>query len=91
MKKLILSLPDDFLKALDGYARVQHTNRTTLLREAVRRYLAGLQSASALRPAIDPEVLEACRIQDAIREKLKKSHVKNTTETIRHFRGPLKP
>ena len=89
MKKLILSLPDDFLKALDGYARVQHTNRTTLLREAVRRYLAGLQSASALRPAIDPEVLNACKIQDAIRNSIKNPPGKTGTEIIRKFRGPI--
>lgn len=41
MAKLMISLPDDFVKRVDRAARAQRRSRSELIREALRAHLEG--------------------------------------------------
>ena len=41
MAKVMISLPDEFLKKVDRYAKAQGRSRSELIREALRTLLAG--------------------------------------------------
>ena len=40
MHKVMISLPDEFLKDVDVIAHAEHRNRSELVREAIRAYVA---------------------------------------------------
>ena len=39
MAKVLVNFPDEFLKDIDKTAELEHRTRSSLIREAVRRYL----------------------------------------------------
>jgi predicted transcriptional regulator len=45
MAKIMISLPDGFLKKVDRIAKVQGRSRSELIREALRSMLTGQESA----------------------------------------------
>lgn len=57
MAKVMISLPDKFLKAVDTAARSEHRSRSELIREAVRTYVHRGQRYK--RPIDDPAVRKA--------------------------------
>ena len=52
MGKLMVSLPDEFLKKVDRFAKAQNRSRSELIREALRAVLSG-------RPATRPSWKDA--------------------------------
>lgn len=62
--KVMVSIPEDFLKEIDRIVRQEHRNRSEFFREAVRLYLQ-VKRAQAV-PGQDPLVQHAIAIQDAI-------------------------
>ena len=59
MAKVLVNFQDDFLQEIDKIAEVEHRTRSSLIREAIRRYLlqyknelAQKEAASEPRPFI---------------------------------------
>ena len=52
-RKIILTLQDEFLYAVDAEAKAEHRSRSELIREALREYLAdrGRPASTSLRAA----------------------------------------
>lgn len=62
--KVMISLPEEFLKEIDRIASQEHRSRSELLREALRLYI---ETRSGRRhPADDPRVQKALAIQNAL-------------------------
>lgn len=40
MSKVLVNFPDEFLKDVDRIAELEHRTRSSLIREALRRYIA---------------------------------------------------
>ena len=40
MAKVLVNFPDEFLKEIDKIAELEHRTRSSLIREALRRYLS---------------------------------------------------
>ncbi|PWB78761.1 MAG: hypothetical protein C3F08_08185 [Candidatus Methylomirabilota bacterium] len=57
MAKVMISLPDEFLKAVDAVSRAEHRTRSELIREAVRAYLQ--KGQPYMRPIDNPAVQQA--------------------------------
>lgn len=57
MAKVMISLPDEFLKAVDAVSRAEHRTRSELIREAVRAYFQKGQSYT--RPIDNPVIRKA--------------------------------
>ena len=70
MTKVLVSLPEGFLREVDRTARLEHCSRSELVREAVRQYLhhAGVQEVPR---RLDPVVRRAVAIQEQIGKQLK--------------------
>jgi len=62
--KVMISMPEDFLKEIDRIVRQEHRNRSEFFREAARLYLQ-VKHVQAV-PGQDPLVQGAVAIQDAI-------------------------
>ncbi|HJW90328.1 MAG TPA: ribbon-helix-helix domain-containing protein [Anaerolineales bacterium] len=62
--KVMVSFPDEFLEEVDRIAREEHRSRSELLREALRLYIDVRQGRG--RPADNPRVIRAVRIQDEL-------------------------
>lgn len=62
--KVMISLPKDFLLAIDRLAREEHRTRSELLREAARRYMEARQQPR--RPIDRPEVRQALAVMDRL-------------------------
>ncbi|OGI09712.1 MAG: hypothetical protein A3I68_05070 [Candidatus Melainabacteria bacterium RIFCSPLOWO2_02_FULL_35_15] len=46
MAKVLVNFQDDFLQEIDKIAEVEHRTRSSLIREALRRYLSQFKSES---------------------------------------------
>lgn len=57
MAKVMISLPDEFLKAVDEASRVEHRTRSELIREALRAYFH--QGQPCTRPVDNPAIRKA--------------------------------
>ena len=77
-KKILISLPDALLTAVDSLATAQKINRSEFVREAMRRYVDEQKSASlnqALRKGyeqmadINLEIAEFCLEADNIQQQ----------------------
>ncbi|MBE0446983.1 MAG: ribbon-helix-helix protein, CopG family, partial [Actinobacteria bacterium] len=63
MTRMIVSMPEGFLKKIDQVAAMEHRSRSELVREALRKYLE-------TSPAIKTKKrIEAARITDKARSK----------------------
>lgn len=58
MAKVMISLPDEFLKAVDAASRAEHRTRSELIREAVRAYFRKGQPYK--RPIDNHAIRQAC-------------------------------
>jgi metal-responsive CopG/Arc/MetJ family transcriptional regulator len=87
MSKIIVNIPDEFLKVVDETAKREHRTRSELLREAIRLFLRERKE----RPfplRMDPEVIRALKVQDESRGKLHNLKF-DSAEVIRKFRGKI--
>ncbi|MBI5303268.1 MAG: ribbon-helix-helix protein, CopG family [Chloroflexi bacterium] len=89
MAKVMITMPDEFLKQIDKAAAAEHRSRSEMVREAMRAYLA--ERASGKRPSLldKPSVRAAVEFQDRMSEKSRGVKF-NTVAFIRKMRGPLK-
>ena len=46
MAKVLVNFQDEFLQEVDKVAELEHRTRSSLIREAVRRYLSGFHNDS---------------------------------------------
>ena len=46
MAKVLVNFPDEFLKEIDKIAELEHRTRSSLIREALRRYLSQFKTES---------------------------------------------
>ena len=65
--KVMLSMPEHFLKEIDRQAREEHRTRSELLREAARQYLD--RSRPSKRPIDDPKIRDAFESLDELRSQ----------------------
>jgi metal-responsive CopG/Arc/MetJ family transcriptional regulator len=87
MSKIIVNIPDDFLRTIDKTAKQEHRSRSELLREALRLYLS--QRQTRIIPLKEnPYVQWAIKKQDASRRKLRYPKI-STQEAIRLLRGKI--
>lgn len=88
MARVMITVPDEFLKEIDAVANEEHRSRSELIREAMRVYFAvrGRKSRSSLLDK--PSVQRALQIQEETSEKLAGSGWDGVAE-IRRWRGEL--
>lgn len=88
MSKIIVNIPDEFLKTIDKIATKEYRSRSELLREALRLFLRerNLRTFGHLRE--DPSVHRALKVQDESRKEFHNLKF-DSTEVIRHFRGKI--
>lgn len=80
MAKVMISLPDEFLKAVDNVSQAEHRTRSEFIREAVRAYLQ--QERPYTRP-IDNHAIR--RAYESIRGTKWRGKF-DSTRLIRHMR-----
>ena len=83
MARIMVSLPDGFLRVIDKEAKKEHRSRSELLREAVRSFLGERETFTSLKE--DPDVKLALKIQNEARRKFCNLKV-DSSQIIRHFR-----
>lgn len=83
MARIMVSLPDEFLRVIDEEAKKEHRNRSELLREAVRDFLGKKETVTHLKE--DPNVKWALKVQNEARKKFCNLKV-DSSQIIRHFR-----
>jgi len=87
MSKIIVNMPDEFLRLIDETAKREHRSRSELLREAVRIFFR--ERASRITPLKEnPDVKFAIKIQDTSRKKLSYPKI-SSVEAIRRLRGKI--
>lgn len=89
MAKVMITMPDDFLKKLDKAATAEHRTRSELIREAVRAYVTNRSAVK--RPSLldKPSVRAAVELQDRMSEGSRGVRF-DSVAFIRKMRGPLK-
>lgn len=50
MAKVLVNFQDDFLQEIDKIAELEHRTRSSLIREALRRYLSQFKTESMQQP-----------------------------------------
>ena len=83
MAKVMISIPDDFLKEVDKMARREHRSRSELLREALRQYFRS-KNLSYPRPIDNPMVKNA--IEHMRKGALKWRRDKEASQIVRQMR-----
>lgn len=66
VKRIIISLPEDFLEEIDDIATQEHRSRSELIREATRRYLAEVRKE---RPIDNPKIRKAFKSLDELKHR----------------------
>lgn len=56
MAKVLVNFKDDFLQEIDKIAEFEHRTRSSLIREALRRYLSGFKTDTVQKE--NPEQLK---------------------------------
>ncbi len=56
MAKVLVNFQDDFLQEIDKIAELEHRTRSSLIREALRRYLSQFKTESTQQPQKENEV-----------------------------------
>lgn len=88
MAKVMITMPDEFLKKLDRVAAAEHRTRSELIREAVRAYVVERRPGKHSSLLNKPSVRAAVALQDRMR--VKSRGVKfDSVAFIRKMRGPL--
>lgn len=89
MAKVMITMPNEFLKKLDKVAAAEHRSRSELIREAVRAYVVERQSGMRASLLTKPSVRAAVALQDRTRQELRGVKL-NSAALIRKMRGPLR-
>lgn len=79
--KVMISIPEPFLKKVDRAAREEHRSRSEFFREAVRLYLR--IRASRHRLIDDPQVQQAVALMDELARKDRPVPGWNTVRAVR--------
>jgi CopG family transcriptional regulator/antitoxin EndoAI len=89
MAKVMITMPNEFLKKVDKVAASEHCTRSEFIREAIRAYIA--ERATGKSPALlsKPSIRAAVELQDRAREQLRGVKF-DSVAFIRKMRGPLK-
>lgn len=67
MSKIMISIPEEFLKEIDRLATIEHRNRSELIREALRYYLGKI--TTKVKPIYNPQVKRAVKDMQEIAGK----------------------
>ena len=81
--KVMVSFPDEFLAEVDRIAKAEHRNRSELVREAIRYYIAARYRDS--KPGTRPQVQQAVEAQNAL-ARLSPGAGEDSTAEIRRWR-----
>ncbi len=86
MARVMVTIPDELLAAVDRTAQHEHRNRSELLREALRHYLR-----QPPPPVKKHTTKQAIGVIERLRTKAlqQAQQAQNSTDIIRAFRGPL--
>lgn len=88
MRKVMITLPEEFLDEMDRTAQCEHRNRSELIREAVRQYMARAKESTENRRE---DIRQALRVQEEARRKTRNVAFDSTT-FIREWReGSSRP
>ncbi|MBI4317596.1 MAG: ribbon-helix-helix protein, CopG family [Chloroflexi bacterium] len=82
MRKVMITMPEEFLAEMDKVAKREHRNRSELIRDAVRRYLADAQEQTGLRREA---IRRALRLQEVARSKTRNTSF-DSVRFIREWR-----
>jgi hypothetical protein len=82
--KVMVSFPEGFLAEIDNIAAEEHRNRSELLCEAVRLYIATRRGVR--RPGDDPRIQRAIAAQDDL-ARIAPGTGEDSTGDIRRWRG----
>jgi len=55
MAKVLVNFQDDFLNEIDKIAELEHRTRSSLIREALRRYLLQYKNESSQQKEVDAQ------------------------------------
>lgn len=58
MAKILVTMPDDFLSKVDGFATNQQRTRSELIREALRTYMRRVSASQSKAASKNAEILE---------------------------------
>ncbi len=58
MAKILVTMPDDFLNKVDGFALTEQRSRSELIREALRSYMRRISANQAKSAPKNAEILE---------------------------------
>lgn len=58
MAKILVTMPDDFLNKVDGFALTEQRSRSELIREALRTYMRRISANQAKTAPKNAEILE---------------------------------
>lgn len=58
MAKILVTMPDDFLNKVDGFALTEQRSRSELIREALRSYMRRISANQAKTAPKNAEILE---------------------------------
>ena len=58
MAKVLVTMPDEFLNRVDGFATSEQITRSELIREALMTYMRKVSSRQALSAPKNAEILE---------------------------------
>ena len=70
MARVMITVPDEFLKEIDAVANEEHRSRSELIREAMRVYFAAQGRKSRGSLLDKPSVQRALQIQEEASKKL---------------------
>lgn len=58
MAKILVTMPDEFLNKVDGFASSEQRSRSELIREALRTYMRRVSPTQAKSASQNAEILE---------------------------------
>ena len=88
MRRVMITVPEEFLDEMDRTAQREHRNRSELIREAVRQYMARAKENAENRQEAIPGSL---RVQEEARRKARNVSF-DSTRFIREWReGSSRP
>ncbi len=89
MAKVMITMPNEFLKQVDKVAAGEHRTRSEFIREAIRAYIAERAAGNPPARLRAPGIRAAVELQDRSREQLRGVKF-DSVALIRKMRGPLK-
>ncbi len=85
MRKVMITIPEEFLDEMDRLAKEEHRSRSELIREAMRQYLASTREKLESRQRA---IHHALQVQEVARSKTRNTSF-DSTKFIREWREDL--